>query len=197
MPVETCLTYNSAQEIQDILDTNDSQSPDIGPPPVSRFDIEEPITFNHIPSAEDQPDLAVDGEEVVLPMNLETRRKRRESGPKPGIRRMSLFESPPEEPHEAMSKSFKTGAKRKFSVQEDGDKAQNQTEPFQFNRRGTPASVEEGSAGEESRPLSATRPILSSSMYLCINQTMDILILFRTRQYRSCRLSQETSLFCS
>ncbi|KAF1964400.1 shugoshin [Bimuria novae-zelandiae CBS 107.79] len=148
------MTMN-AEELQDILDAPDSQSPDIGPPPVSRFDIEEPITFKHSPSARDQPDQAVDGEEVVLPMNLETRRKRRESGPKLNTRRMSLFESP-EETDEV---PVKKGAKRKFSVQEDEDKGQ--AEGFHFNRRGTSASVEENTE-VPSNPLSPRRPILSS-----------------------------------
>ncbi|KAJ4357898.1 uncharacterized protein N0V89_002475 [Didymosphaeria variabile] len=157
----------NAEELQDILDAPDSQSPDIGPPPVSHFDIEEPIAFKHSPSDDVQSDIACDGEEVVLPMNIEPRRKRRESGPR--IRRMSLFESPREEPEEkpkekseeVPEKPVRTGAKRKFSVQEDDDKSQPQAEPFQFSRRGTPASTDEDNTDGE-RPLALTRPILSS-----------------------------------
>ncbi|KAL1612473.1 hypothetical protein SLS60_000700 [Paraconiothyrium brasiliense] len=160
------MTMN-AEELQDILDAPDSQSPDIGPPPVSHFDIEEPIAFKHSPSADEQCDMACDGEEVVLPMNIEPRRKRRESGPR--MRRMSLFESPREEPEEkhqedsqeVPEKTVRTGAKRKFSVQEDDNQSQPQAEPFHFNRRGTPVSTEEENTDGE-RPLARTRPILSS-----------------------------------
>ncbi|KAL5420794.1 hypothetical protein PMIN04_006123 [Paraphaeosphaeria minitans] len=159
-----------AEELQDILDAPESQSPDIGPPPVSHFDIEEPIAFKHSAAVDDQPDVAVDGDEVVLPMNIEPRRKRRESGPR--IRRMYLFESPEEEPEDkpkeqreetleaASEKTVRTGAKRKFNVQED-DKTQPHAESFQFSRRGTPAATDNETTDDD-RPMSLSRPALLS-----------------------------------
>ncbi|KAL5380431.1 hypothetical protein DPSP01_007753 [Paraphaeosphaeria sporulosa] len=164
------MTMN-AEELQDILDAPESQSPDIGPPPVSHFDIQEPIVFKNSAAIDGQPGVAVDGDEVVLPMNIEPRRKRRESGPR--IRRMSLFESPEEEledkPDEhpedkleaAPEKIIRTGAKRKFSVQEDDNKSQPQAESFQFSRRVTPAASDDETTDQD-RPLSLSRPALSS-----------------------------------
>ncbi|KAF2441797.1 hypothetical protein P171DRAFT_465435 [Karstenula rhodostoma CBS 690.94] len=164
------MTMN-VEELQDILDAPESQSPDIGPPPVSHFDIEEPIAFKHSAAVYDQPDVAVDGDEVVLPMNIEPRRKRRESGPR--IRRISLFESPEDEPEEkpgenteerpeaAPEKTIRTGAKRKFSVQEDDNRGQPQAESFQFSRRGTPAASDNETTDDD-RPLSLSRPALLS-----------------------------------
>ena len=161
----------SAEELQDIFDAPESQSPDIGPPPVSRFDIEEPIAFNHGILTDDRPEAPVDEDAAILPINLETRRRRRESGPKIEKRRMSLFESPEdEESKEESAKATRTGAKRKFSVQEDEDKGQRQTEQFQFSRRGAPVSGDEGNPESGAHPLSPTRPILSSSMHNGIDQ---------------------------
>lgn len=199
------LIDNSAEQLQDILNAPESQSPDIGPPPVSHFDIEEPIAFNRIAAADDQPDVAVDGEEVVLPMNIEPRRKRRESGPR--IQRMSLFETPEEEagdraeesteqkPEAVLDKPVRTGAKRKFSVQED-DKNEHQPEPSQFSWRGTPAASD-NEITDEDRPLSLSRPALSSSMYLLIRLVTLSLTFTRTCQYRSHGFPQETTVFSS
>lgn len=106
---------------------------------------------------------AEDGE-PVLSVNLETRKKRRESGPKLNIRRVSVFESPEENPEEKESKTTKTGSKRKFSVQEDEDTNQSKAEPFRFSRRNASASETEAS-NEGSRPSSPERPILGSSMF--------------------------------
>lgn len=179
----------SAEELQDILDAPESQSPDIGPPPVSHFNVEEPIAFKHIATVDEHPDVAVDGNEVVLPMNIEPRRKRRESGPR--IRRMSLFESPEEEPEEqpeekpgegpeaAPEKTIRTGAKRKFSVQEDDNsKSQAQAESFQFSRRGTPATCD-NEITDDDRPLLLSRPALSSSTYTLMKLATVRLIIFQ------------------
>lgn len=140
----------SADELREILEDPDSQSPDIGPPPISRFDNEEPIAFNA-----GQKDEVAAEEEPALSVNLETRRKRRESGPKLNIRRVSLFESPPEAEEEGAVKTTKAGAKRKFSVQEDEDKPAPKPDAFRFSRRG--ASEE-----KEGRPVSPERPALST-----------------------------------
>jgi hypothetical protein len=145
-----------------MLDGADSQSPDIGPPPVSRFHNEGPITFNADEDDQEQKDEGNPDGEPALSINLETRKKRRESGPKLNIRRVSIFESPPENAEDEPPKTTKTGSKRKFSVQEDEDKNQSNTEPFRFSRRNAPGSETEAS-NEASRPLSPERPILASS----------------------------------
>jgi hypothetical protein len=145
-----------------MMDDPDSQSPDLGPPPVSRFDNEEPISFNTSqPTDEPLEEPAEDGE-PALSVNLETRRKRRESGPKLNIRRVSVFESPPENAEEGAAKTAKAGAKRKFSVQEDEDKQTPKPDAFRFSRRTTPATETEGS-NEDGRPSSPARPVLASS----------------------------------
>jgi hypothetical protein len=144
------------------LEDPDSQSPDIGPPPVSRFDDEGPISYN--PEQADAAESEENNEEGerALSINLETRKKRRESGPKLNIRRVSVFESPPENTEEGATRTVKAGAKRKFSVQEDEDKRQSNSEAFRFSRRNAPASETEAS-NEDSRPSSPERPILGSS----------------------------------
>ncbi|KAJ4365155.1 hypothetical protein N0V83_008773 [Neocucurbitaria cava] len=154
-----------ADELQEALDDPDSQSPDIGPPPVSRFENEEPIAFNPSPASEEQQGGIDEEGEPALSVNLETRKKRRESGPKLNIRRVSLFESP-EEAEEGATKAIRTGAKRKFSVQEDADKLQSNGEPFRFSRRNTPSASETEASNEDSRPSSPERPVLGSSKRL-------------------------------
>ncbi|KAI8934081.1 hypothetical protein NX059_008844 [Plenodomus lindquistii] len=150
-----------AEELQQVLVDPDSQSPDIGPPPISRFDDEEPIAFNADPCAEDiAEEPAAEAEEAALSANLETRKKRRESGPKLNVRRMSVFESPDETEETAAKPTRAT--KRKFSVQEDEDRLQFKGEPFRFSRRTTPAAPETEASNEDSRPSSPDRPILGS-----------------------------------
>lgn len=155
-------TMNS-DEIRNMLEDPESQSPDLGPPPTSSFEAEEPIAFDPNP-VQDEPmeDVAAD-DEPALPMNLETRKKRRESGPKLNIRRISVFESP-EETKEKIAKPVRTGAKRKFSVQEDEDRPEAQNEQFNFNRRSV-QEAETNATDEEPRATSPARPVLSSSKF--------------------------------
>ncbi|PSN64009.1 hypothetical protein BS50DRAFT_576635 [Corynespora cassiicola Philippines] len=148
----------NADELQNILEDPDNQSPDIGPPPVSRFEQEDVISFD--PSPQDEPTTDAD---PTLSVNLETRKKRRESGPK-NIRRVSLFESPPEDlqMEDAPSKTVRAGAKRKFSVQEDDDKSQAQADTFRFSRRNAPSTSEDSRMSDESKSLSSDRPVLGA-----------------------------------
>lgn len=169
------LMNSSEEELEEILEYPDSQSPDIGPPPVSRFDNEESISYDPNPISGDQPEELVDDTEPPLSANLETRKKRRESGPKLDLRRISVFQSPPpperpeEDPVKSVragedaTKSVRVGAKRKFSIQDDGEKVDSQTEPFRFSRRNTPSAADDGKAStEESRSQSPERPVLGS-----------------------------------
>ncbi|KAF2704794.1 hypothetical protein K504DRAFT_415997 [Pleomassaria siparia CBS 279.74] len=151
-------------ELLDVLEYPDSQSPDIGPPPVSRFENEEPILYNNDHKPEEQPENPPDEPEPPLSANLETRKKRRESGPKLDLRRMSVFQSPPREVAvEEPTKSVRTSAKRKFSVQDDREKAEAPTEPFRFSRRNAPSfSDDDHSSEQEARSTSTGRPALGS-----------------------------------
>lgn len=149
----------NAEEIRNMLEDPESQSPDIGPPPTSSFEVEEPIAFDPNPVPDEQMEDAPTEDEPALPMNLETRKKRRESGPKLNSRRISVFESP-EEVKEKPGKLPRTGAKRKFSVQEDEDPVQE--EQFEFNRRNA-QETEAEEVLEEPRVEEPPRPVLSSS----------------------------------
>lgn len=157
------LTESSADDLNQVWDGPDSQSPDLGPPPVSQFDNEEPISFK--PSQDEEEQLQEPAEEgaPTLSVNLETRKKRRESGPKLNIRRVSVFESPPEKTEEEAAKITKTGAKRKFSVQEDEDKNPSKADAFSFSRRNAP---EMQAPGEDGRLSSLGRPVLASSKFV-------------------------------
>ena len=159
------LTCRSADELQQVLEDPDSQSPDIGPPPVARFEDEDPIGFDPSPAVEEQREEAGDEGEPALSVNLETRKKRRESGPKLNIRRVSLFESP-EEAEETATKPLRTGAKRKFSVQEDEEVSQAKGDAFRFSRRNISGAPGIETSSSESKPSSLDRlPVLSASKY--------------------------------
>ncbi|KAF2625399.1 hypothetical protein BU25DRAFT_121638 [Macroventuria anomochaeta] len=150
----------NAEEIRNVLEDPESQSPDIGPPPTSSFEVEEPIAFDPNPEPDEHMEDVPAEDEPALPMNLETRKKRRESGPKLNIRRISVFESS-EEAKEKAAKPMRTGAKRKFSVQEDEDRPETQDEQFNFNRRNV-QEAETEEVPEEPRAVSPARPVLSS-----------------------------------
>ena len=189
----TKLTEGSADELREILDDPDSQSPDIGPPPVSRFESEEPISFDPSPVVEvEQQEAAEDGEPTVS-VNLESRRKRRESGPKLHIRRVSVFESPPEESVDGAAKSARVGAKRKFSVQEDADRIQAKGETFSFSRRNASGASETEACHDVARTSSPERPVLGSSMLILLYIIVEA-NRHRTRQHRSRIVAQETAL---
>ncbi|PVH93413.1 hypothetical protein DM02DRAFT_227961 [Periconia macrospinosa] len=152
----------NAEELQDILAARDSQSPDIGPPPISRFDDQEPIAFNPSGSPGERPAQLVEDQAPALPATLETRRKRRESGPRLDVCRVPMFESPPDDAEKPSAAAVRVGSKRKFSVQEDEEKARPPTESFRFSRRNAPPQPEDPKSTESSRPSSPDRPALSN-----------------------------------
>jgi hypothetical protein len=187
----------SADELEEILNDPESQSPDIGPPPVSRFDNEEPISFNPGQEVEEQSEEPAEDGEPALSVNLETRKKRRESGPKLNIRRVSVFESPPENTDESAAKTIKTGGKRKFSVQEDDDRNESKAEAFRFSRRNAPASETEVTT-KEARPSSPERPVLGNSKLFLHYGNGTTANKSRTCQYRpSPSFAQKTALLCA
>lgn len=173
------LTLNSADELRDVLEDPDSQSPDLGPPPVAHFEDEGPIKFQSQPNqTEDTVEQDQDGPNPALSINLETRKKRRDSNAKISIRRMSVFQSPPEGGEEGTTPSndqsaIRTGAKRKLSAREEEESQDTGVEPqgddFRFSRRTTSSTSDDTAkdAGKDPRILNATdRKVLGNSMSL-------------------------------
>ncbi|KAH6682621.1 hypothetical protein B0J14DRAFT_528126 [Halenospora varia] len=111
---------NLKPNIEAEADTTDS--PEIGPPPVSQFVDEDPVKID-LPNrtrAVDQEEVSTIDPEVAL--NLEQRRKRRDSLGSSESKRPSST-GPALEIQESKS-SLKTGAKRKLSVREDEEQEQ-------------------------------------------------------------------------
>ncbi|KAF2266704.1 hypothetical protein CC78DRAFT_566761 [Lojkania enalia] len=157
----------NADEIRAMIENADTESPDLGPPPVSRFGSEELIAFDPSPP-EEHVEEPMEDAEPALAVNLETRRKRRESGPKLSIRRVSVLQTPPDEAEESSNKPLRAGAKRKMSVREDDDKPQNrndaQAEAFRFSRRNTSAATpdDDSSTKLEAHTRSPERQVLGN-----------------------------------
>ena len=152
-----------------------SESPAIGSPPISHFQDEEPISYTKPIDTETDAQTEIKKENGIenedatsLPCaNLETRRRKRESGSgtKLSIRRMSVFNSPEESIKEqavgdgAFSEEkssattqvlpIRAGAKRKLGSRDDESKS---ASDFTFSRKTTSTaseSTEESSAKEE------------------------------------------------
>lgn len=141
------LTNLSAEELHAVLTNATDDSPDLGPPPVAHFTDEDPIKFDPKPAnenANDDMDLDQKDEEVLpatVSVNLETRRKRRDSS-KLDLRKMSVFQSP-EEIHKDENNApepSKMGRKRKLSAtaeETNGDAGEKDCrDDFRFSRRG-------------------------------------------------------------
>ncbi|EGP83049.1 unnamed protein product [Zymoseptoria tritici ST99CH_1E4] len=123
-----------------------SGSPDIGPPPVAHFE------FNSQESEpkEVSPPPIVD-EDLLPTVNLETRRKRKDSTSKVDMRRSSILAQSPVKPAgDVAPLILRTGAKRKLA---DRDTSADRTvkppsqDDFTFSRR--PAADQNGLEGEE------------------------------------------------
>ncbi|KAK6006574.1 hypothetical protein QM012_006984 [Aureobasidium pullulans] len=123
------------------LSNHSNPSPDIGPPPIAHFDNEDPIEFDPHSAEIDQPTydeqeehLTSDHESLPdLSVNLETRRKRKDS--KVQLRRSSLLPSntdDDEQPH-----LTRTSAKRKLSMRDVEDEVEKRVmkDDFKFSRR--------------------------------------------------------------
>ena len=145
-----------------MLDDPESQSPDIGPPPVSRFDDQDPISFDPSPIGEETAEQPGNEHHPALSVNLETRRKRRESGPRPNVRRVAVFESPTDESEEK-PKPVRLGAKRKFSVQEDAERPASESDNFTYSKKNIPGLQSTENTGQDTRSRSPERPVLCSS----------------------------------
>ncbi|KAF1354892.1 hypothetical protein BDV97DRAFT_344236 [Delphinella strobiligena] len=112
-----------------------NESPDLGPPPVARFDCEDPIKFDPEPHADSElADNSNEGDTIPVSVNLETRRKRRENYSKPDANPTTLPSSAAEE--DAPIAQTRPAAKRKLSLRDADEKP---TAPvkddFLFSRR--------------------------------------------------------------
>jgi hypothetical protein len=104
-----------------LSDQSSNESPDLGPPPVARFDYEDPVK-----QASPSPVRAAApvGDEDVLPaslaVNFETRRKRKDGSSRLEIRRHSILPQSPgkAEGEPPASAILRTGAKRKLADRE-------------------------------------------------------------------------------
>lgn len=155
--VSKLIPYRSQELVNPIsevaLDSTDS--PEIGPPPVSQFVDEDPVKID-LPTrlkTDTHEDLA--SLDPALSVNLEQRRKRRDSSSSAESRRSSKVEPTPAT-KENMA-PLKTGAKRKLSVRDDEEHetatkpAESSSDEFKFTR-----VVSEDRA--KSKPVSQERP---------------------------------------
>lgn len=110
------------QEIQNLVadaEADTTDSPEIGPPPVSQFVDEDPVKIDLPKRTHKDENEELSGLDPALSINLEQRRKRKDSTGSSESRRASKVE-PPHGVREAAG-SLKTGAKRKLSVRDDDE----------------------------------------------------------------------------
>ena len=118
------------------LDSTDS--PEIGPPPVSQFVDEDPVKIDLPARLKIDAHDDISGLDPVLSVNLEQRKKRRESSSSLESRRPCKVEPTPVTKENAGS--LKTGAKRKLSVRDDEEhgtvtkSAESSLDDFKFTR---------------------------------------------------------------
>ena len=143
------LTWCSTEELRILLpdETNITDSPDLGPPPVAHFDDGDPVKYDKSPliesgNAAEESDLPGD----LAFANLETRRKRKDNNaPKESLQSEKLNDQN-QRSAASSSQILKQGAKRKLSTRDDGDgisAVSSDTNPFSFVRRSETQSVPE------------------------------------------------------
>jgi hypothetical protein len=111
------------QEILDIVanaEVDTTDSPEIGPPPVSQFVDEDPVKIDLPNRVQKDGNEELSGLDPALSINLEQRRKRKDNTGSSEARRSSKVEIP-HGVREAAG-SLKTGAKRKLSVRDDDER---------------------------------------------------------------------------
>jgi hypothetical protein len=141
--MDSFANFPSPEDILGILsDPANSDSPDLGPPPIAHFDDGDPIKYDASQN-EKQGDSV--GNLSSGFANLETRKKRRESsfGKEPGSSLSSASLSTSREGDSSQTgtlsaQPLKLGAKRKLSVRDDDGHidvpAQGEKDGFRFNR---------------------------------------------------------------
>jgi hypothetical protein len=120
--IELILTYYRRQEILNLVadaEPDATDSPEIGPPPVSQFVDEDPVKIDLPKRTQRDENEELSGLDPALSVNLEQRRKRKDSTGSSESRRASKVEVP-HGVREAAG-SLKTGAKRKLSVRDDDE----------------------------------------------------------------------------
>lgn len=147
-------------EADNIVDTTDS--PDIGPPPVSKFVDEDPVKIDlprrHSDEAEQPSDI-----DPVLSRNLEQRRKRRSSGSTNETNVTTIVPTPQEE--QETKETTRAGAKRKLNVREDDEKnntsrpTQSSSDDFKFSRVSEEKTRSKVTAQPEKSATKTTREI--------------------------------------
>jgi hypothetical protein len=154
--------YNRPTDFTNILvdqAANTTDSPDIGPPPVSNFIDEDPVKIDlpiRYTVAEEDAD-----PDPTLSVNLEQRKKRKDPTIVQVQKRTGRFEQTPSHPGKDLAPSLRAGAKRKLSSQEDEEGPQTtallQTSPdeFKYTKRATGDSQ----ATKPSTKIRATREI--------------------------------------
>jgi hypothetical protein len=163
--LDKILTICRPSEIQDIFSdpaADNTDSPDIGPPPVSQFINEDPVKID-LPT---KSDTNKEGNSEIDPtrsINLEQRRKRRDSTAPPEQKRASRFEPGPSQSGREVAQSLKTGAKRKLSTREDEDGTNNakptETSPddFKYTRRTIEEQSQPKTSGAAEKQTSKTQ----------------------------------------
>lgn len=145
-----------------------TESPEIGPPPVSQFVDEDPVKID-LPSRPKKGEpYDISGLDPSLSVNLEQRRKRRDSAG--GLESRGASKIEPTQAAQESTGSLKTGAKRKFSVRDDEElevtakPTDTSLDEFQFIRissedraRNKPVSRSEKSASRVARELAVAR----------------------------------------
>ena len=106
------------------------ESPDLGPPPIAHFEDGDPVKTDaeYLKSIRMEPSAAESVIPDILPENLETRKKRRESAKHSEPRRFdsdttTTLSVPDGTTHES-HQPLKSGAKRKLSARDDDDGAE-------------------------------------------------------------------------
>ncbi|KAK0286711.1 hypothetical protein LTR35_004179 [Friedmanniomyces endolithicus] len=132
-----------ADEIQAmrLSDQGSNESPDLGPPPVAHFDYEDPVKQLSL-RASGPSTATLEEEEEGLPatlsINLETRRRRKDSQPKLEIRRHSIIAQSPKKTDNEPLTILRTGAKRKLADRElDKPVPSLAKSDFTFSRKST------------------------------------------------------------
>jgi hypothetical protein len=172
--LEPMLTLKRRQEIMDLVadaEADTTDSPEIGPPPVSQFVDEDPVKIA-LPKKgrnEDKEDLS--GLDPSLSINLEQRRKRKDSAGPSEAKRSSKVEA--QLGVREAAGSLKTGAKRKLSVRDDEEHeapAQPRSpDDFKFTRvasedRTKSTQVPSDKSGRVSRDLAVARGALREKL---------------------------------
>ena len=121
---------------------DNTDSPDIGPPPVSNFINEDPVKIN-LPSRTEKDTEESQDIDPALSINLEQRRKRKDSSGSQAPKKPSRFEPSLSSAGKEVAQSLKAGAKRKLSIRDDdygmstAGHAETSPDDFKYTRRAT------------------------------------------------------------